>query len=74
MSEAGKLRALLRQDGMIVAPGAYDGITARLIEQALHEFIAHQWIEAAERLVEHQQLRAEWQSARERILHPHAVR
>ena len=34
MSEAGKLRALLRGDGMIVAPGAYDGITARLIEQA----------------------------------------
>jgi 2-methylisocitrate lyase-like PEP mutase family enzyme len=34
MSEAGKLRAKLRQDGMIVAPGAYDGITARLIEQA----------------------------------------
>lgn len=34
MSEAGKLRELLRGDGMIVAPGAYDGITARLIEQA----------------------------------------
>jgi 2-methylisocitrate lyase-like PEP mutase family enzyme len=34
MSQAGKLRALLRQDGMIVAPGGYDGITARLIEQA----------------------------------------
>jgi 2-methylisocitrate lyase-like PEP mutase family enzyme len=34
MSEAGKLRARLRQDGMMVAPGAYDGITARLIEQA----------------------------------------
>ncbi len=34
MSEAQKLRARLRQDGMIVAPGAYDGITARLIEQA----------------------------------------
>ena len=34
MSEAQKLRAKLRQDGMIVAPGAYDGITARLIEQA----------------------------------------
>jgi carboxyvinyl-carboxyphosphonate phosphorylmutase len=28
------LRALLRQDGMVVAPGAYDCITARLIEQA----------------------------------------
>ncbi len=34
MSQAGNLRARLRQDGMIVAPGAYDGITARLIEQA----------------------------------------
>ena len=34
MTHAGKLRALLRQDGMIIAPGAYDGITARLIEQA----------------------------------------
>ena len=34
MSHTAKLRALLRQDGMIVAPGAYDGITARLIEQA----------------------------------------
>ncbi len=34
MTNAGRLRALLRQDGMIVAPGAYDGITARLIEQA----------------------------------------
>jgi len=34
MSEAQKLRARLRQDGVIVAPGAYDGITARLIEQA----------------------------------------
>src|SRR5271165_3489383 len=34
MSEAQKLRARLRQEGMIVAPGAYDGITARLIEQA----------------------------------------
>jgi 2-methylisocitrate lyase-like PEP mutase family enzyme len=29
-----QFRALLRQDGMIVAPGAYDCITARLIEQA----------------------------------------
>jgi 2-methylisocitrate lyase-like PEP mutase family enzyme len=34
MTQAGRLRALLRQDGMIIAPGAYDGITARLIEQA----------------------------------------
>jgi 2-methylisocitrate lyase-like PEP mutase family enzyme len=28
------LRELLRKDGMTVAPGAYDGITAKLIEQA----------------------------------------
>lgn len=28
------LRRLLRQPGMLIAPGAYDGITARLIEQA----------------------------------------
>src|SRR5262245_64608675 len=34
MSRASKLRALLRQDGMIVAPGAYDCITARTIAQA----------------------------------------
>src|ERR1700738_4480595 len=29
-----KVRDLLRQDGMIIAPGAYDCITAKLIEQA----------------------------------------
>jgi 2-methylisocitrate lyase-like PEP mutase family enzyme len=29
-----KLRALLQQDGMVVAPGAYDCIGARVIEQA----------------------------------------
>src|SRR5215472_13687294 len=34
MTQRSRLRALLQQDGMIVAPGAYDGITARLIEQA----------------------------------------
>ncbi|HMK78512.1 MAG TPA: isocitrate lyase/PEP mutase family protein [Xanthobacteraceae bacterium] len=34
MSRASKLRALLRQDGMVVAPGAYDCITARTIAQA----------------------------------------
>jgi 2-methylisocitrate lyase-like PEP mutase family enzyme len=34
MSRAGKLRAMLKQDGMIVAPGAYDCITARTIAQA----------------------------------------
>ena len=34
MTQASRLRRLLRQDGMVVAPGAYDCITARLIEQA----------------------------------------
>src|SRR5215468_359146 len=34
MSRASKLRAMLKQDGMIVAPGAYDCITARSIAQA----------------------------------------
>jgi 2-methylisocitrate lyase-like PEP mutase family enzyme len=34
MSSTERLRSLLRQDGMIVAPGAYDGIPARLVEQA----------------------------------------
>jgi len=34
MSRANKLRAMLKQDGMIVAPGAYDCITARTIAQA----------------------------------------
>jgi 2-methylisocitrate lyase-like PEP mutase family enzyme len=34
MTERSRFRALLRQDGMIVAPGAYDCITARLIQQA----------------------------------------
>jgi 2-methylisocitrate lyase-like PEP mutase family enzyme len=34
MSQAQRLRSLLRQDGMVIAPGAYDCITARLIEQA----------------------------------------
>jgi 2-methylisocitrate lyase-like PEP mutase family enzyme len=33
MTEAAQLRALLRGDRLIVAPGAYDGLTARLIEQ-----------------------------------------
>jgi 2-methylisocitrate lyase-like PEP mutase family enzyme len=33
-SSSARLRALLRQDGMIVAPGAYDCIGARVIEQA----------------------------------------
>ena len=34
MNAAGKLRQLLRKDGMLVAPGAYDCITARTIAQA----------------------------------------
>src|SRR5579864_2859107 len=34
MSTTEQFRDLLRRDGMIVAPGAYDCITARLIEQA----------------------------------------
>jgi 2-methylisocitrate lyase-like PEP mutase family enzyme len=33
MTAAAKLRQLLRKDGMLVAPGAYDCITARTIEQ-----------------------------------------
>jgi 2-methylisocitrate lyase-like PEP mutase family enzyme len=34
MAQASRFRELLRRDGMVVAPGAYDCITARLIEQA----------------------------------------
>jgi len=34
MTQASRLRALLRRDAMVIAPGAYDCITARLIEQA----------------------------------------
>ncbi len=34
MTQARRLRALLRRDGIVVAPGAYDCITAKLIEQA----------------------------------------
>jgi 2-methylisocitrate lyase-like PEP mutase family enzyme len=34
MSKPSELRELLRQDGIITAPGAYDCITARMIEQA----------------------------------------
>ncbi len=34
MTQASRFRALLQQDGMVVAPGAYDCITAKLIEQA----------------------------------------
>jgi len=34
MTPAARLRALLREDPIVVAPGAYDGLTARLIAQA----------------------------------------
>jgi 2-methylisocitrate lyase-like PEP mutase family enzyme len=34
MTAAKRMRSLLQQDGMVVAPGAYDGITAKLVEQA----------------------------------------
>jgi 2-methylisocitrate lyase-like PEP mutase family enzyme len=34
MSKASKLRDMLRQDAIVTAPGAYDCITARMIEQA----------------------------------------
>ncbi len=34
MTQAARFRELLRQSGMIVAPGVYDGITAKLTEQA----------------------------------------
>src|ERR1700757_3209787 len=34
MTQASRFRALLLRDGMVVAPGAYDCITAKLIEQA----------------------------------------
>jgi 2-methylisocitrate lyase-like PEP mutase family enzyme len=34
MTQASRFRALLHKDGMVVAPGAYDCITAKLIEQA----------------------------------------
>ena len=34
MTLAAGFRELMRRDGMVVAPGAYDCITARLIERA----------------------------------------
>src|SRR6202171_230012 len=34
MTQTARFRELLRRDGMVVAPGAYDCITARLIERA----------------------------------------
>jgi 2-methylisocitrate lyase-like PEP mutase family enzyme len=37
--QASRFRALLHRDGMVVAPGAYDCITAKLIEQAGFEAV-----------------------------------
>ena len=34
MNHAGNLRALLRGEAMVIAPGAYDGLTAKLVAQA----------------------------------------
>jgi len=34
MTQAARFRELMRRDGLVVAPGAYDCITARLIERA----------------------------------------
>jgi 2-methylisocitrate lyase-like PEP mutase family enzyme len=34
MTQAGKLRAALSEPGMLIAPGAYDGLTAMLVAQA----------------------------------------
>src|SRR6201994_4042955 len=34
MTRAGQLRSALNQSGMVIAPGAYDGLTARLVAQA----------------------------------------
>src|SRR5947207_12753312 len=34
MTQAARFHELLRRDGMVVAPGAYDCITARLIKRA----------------------------------------
>src|SRR3954451_8228307 len=39
MTQAARLRQLLRRDGMVVAPGAYDCITAKLIAQAGFEAV-----------------------------------
>jgi 2-methylisocitrate lyase-like PEP mutase family enzyme len=39
VTQAARFRDLLRRDGMVVAPGAYDCITARLIERAGFEAV-----------------------------------
>jgi 2-methylisocitrate lyase-like PEP mutase family enzyme len=40
VTQAARFRELLRQDGMIVAPGAYDCIIARMIACARFECVA----------------------------------
>src|SRR5579871_2861590 len=39
MTQARRLRERLQRDGMIVAPGAYDGLTAKLVAQAGFEAV-----------------------------------
>ncbi len=39
MTQMARLRELLRRDGMVVAPGAYDCITARLIQRAGYDAV-----------------------------------
>ncbi len=39
MTQAARFRELMRRDGMVVAPGAYDCITARLIERAGYDAV-----------------------------------
>ena len=34
MSKGKQLRALMESEGLVIAPGAYDGMTAKLIHQA----------------------------------------
>ena len=34
MTQASRFRELLHRDGMVIAPGAYDGLTAMLVAQA----------------------------------------
>jgi hypothetical protein len=40
VTQAARFRELLRHDGMIVAPGAYDCIIARMIGRARFECVA----------------------------------
>lgn len=39
MSKASELRAMIKRDGMTIAPGAFDGITAKLIARAGFEAV-----------------------------------